>query len=642
MPETRNPSVFVEEIPSGARPMIHVSTSVTAFVGYLKRGPLNSARRVLGMGDFEGIYGRLDADCEVSYAVKQFFLNGGTEALIVRVAADDPATGSGLEPGIASVTMHNEAGQPVLCARAESPGEWGNLLQIDVDYDQVNSAGAFNLKVTQSSPQGGILVTTAVESYRNLSMNPALAGYAVTDVNSASGLIRLEEPPAVTHNDMTSPPAQTGTSSTSGISAVNKNNLDDTINVIVAGNDSNPLSASFNLATGAFTTSSQLRSMLQSALRTVSGLQQATVQLFGDRLRIKPGVADNDAIISFSGALAETLGLAGAGVVENVQAYSLGAGAEHGHQSGVVKGSDGLLPGASELIGSRQGNTGMFALEDVDLFNTLCIPRMASLNTAEATQLITEASIYCEKRNAFLIVDIPEAVNTASEMQDWITENAGLRHKNTAVYFPRIMVADPLDEYQLKARPVSGTLAGIYARIDNSRGVWKAPAGVQANLVGVQALEYNLSHAENGVLNLLGVNALRTLTGFGHLSWGARTLDGGSQRASEWKYIPVRRTALFIEESLLRGTLWVVFEPNDEPLWAQIRLNVGAFMNDLFQRGAFRGASASNAYFVKCDRETTTQADIDRGIVNIMVGFAPLKPAEFVVLTIQQAAGQLA
>jgi phage tail sheath protein FI len=123
---------------------------------------------------------------------------------------------------------------------------------------------------------------------------------------------------------------------------------------------------------------------------------------------------------------------------------------------------------------------------------------------------------------------------------------------------------------------------------------------------------------------------------YGTVVWGARTLQGNDERGSEWKYIPVRRTALFIEESLYRGTQWVVFEPNDEPLWSQIRLSVGAFMQDLFRKGAFQGTTPRDAFFVRCDAETTTQYDIDRGIVNIQVGFAPLKPAEFVIISIQQ------
>jgi phage tail sheath protein FI len=156
----------------------------------------------------------------------------------------------------------------------------------------------------------------------------------------------------------------------------------------------------------------------------------------------------------------------------------------------------------------------------------------------------------------------------------------------------------------------------------------------------VQGLEYVASDSENGVLNPLGLNVLRTFPVIGTVSWGARTMVGADALADEWKYVPVRRLALFIEESLYRGTQWVVFEPNDEPLWAQIRLSVGTFMNNLFRQGAFQGATPNEAYLVKCDATTTTQADIDLGIINIFVGFAPLKPAEFVIIQIQQLAGQ--
>jgi uncharacterized protein len=184
-------------------------------------------------------------------------------------------------------------------------------------------------------------------------------------------------------------------------------------------------------------------------------------------------------------------------------------------------------------------------------------------------------------------------------------------------------------------------MAGLYAATDAGRGVWKAPAGTDVRLRGVQGLDYVLTDRENGALNPLGVNCLRSFPIFGNIAWGARTLDGADQQASEWKYIPVRRLALYLEESLYRGTKWVVFEPNDEPLWAQIRLNVGAFMQNLFRQGAFQGKTPAEAYFVKCDKETTTQNDINLGIVNILVGFAPLKPAEFVIIKVQQMAGQI-
>ena len=162
-----------------------------------------------------------------------------------------------------------------------------------------------------------------------------------------------------------------------------------------------------------------------------------------------------------------------------------------------------------------------------------------------------------------------------------------------------------------------------------------------SGMQGVQDLSLTLTDQENGLLNPLGVNCLRSFPLIGTVVWGARTLQGADALTSQWKYVPVRRTALMIEESLYRGTKWVVFEPNDEGLWGQIRLNIGAFMQTLFRQGAFQGASARDAYFVKCDSSTTTQDDINRGVVNIIVGFAPLKPAEFVIIQIEQMAGQL-
>jgi phage tail sheath protein FI len=232
----------------------------------------------------------------------------------------------------------------------------------------------------------------------------------------------------------------------------------------------------------------------------------------------------------------------------------------------------------------------------------------------------------------------------------WVTaENAvnnisfvdSLRDENAAIFFPRIMAPDPLKEFRLQPFVPSGSVAGVFARTDAARGVWKAPAGIEATLSGAQALTYKLTDGENGQLNPLGVNCLRSFPVTGNVVWGSRTLEGADRLASEWKYLPVRRLALFVEESLFRGTQWVVFEPNDEPLWSQIRLNVGAFMQGLFRQGAFQGTSPREAYFVKCDKETTTQDDINRGIVNILVGFAPLKPAEFVIIKISQIAGEV-
>ena len=210
-----------------------------------------------------------------------------------------------------------------------------------------------------------------------------------------------------------------------------------------------------------------------------------------------------------------------------------------------------------------------------------------------------------------------------------------------AIYFPWVLSADPIGNGANPTilLPPSPFMAGIYARIDNSRGVFKAPAGTDASLTGVQTLEYNLTDGENGVLNPLAINALRTFPIFGPICWGARTLAGADQLADDYKYVPVRRLALFLEESLFRGTQWVVFEPNDEALWAQIRLNIGAFMQDLFRQGAFQGTTPQQAFFVKVDRTTMTQNDIDNGRLIVIIGVAVVKPAEFVIFRLTQFPG---
>lgn len=301
-------------------------------------------------------------------------------------------------------------------------------------------------------------------------------------------------------------------------------------------------------------------------------------------------------------------------------------------------GDDGTLVDATSANFLTQLGTAFDVgglVDRIDLFNLVCIPGLVDGSTISTLQGKVRA------RRAFMILDCgPD--DTASTVSNSLTNKTGTDAQSAAFYFPWVKAPDPLQQNALRTFPPCGFVAGIYARTDSQRGVWKAPAGTEASLTGAAGLAVTISDAENGQLNPHAINCLRTLPVYGNVSWGARTLDGDDARGSEWKYVPVRRTALFIEESLYRGTQWVVFEPNDEPLWAQIRLNVGAFMQGLFRQGAFQGTSPKQAYFVKCDRETTTQADINLGIVNILVGFAPLKPAEFVVLQIQQIAGDLA
>ena len=311
-----------------------------------------------------------------------------------------------------------------------------------------------------------------------------------------------------------------------------------------------------------------------------------------------------------------------------------------GTGTGTVVGSDGDNITKDELNGDAAHDhpKGLLALERVDLFNLLVIPPLA-LGSPISSDVVSAAVAVCEARRAVFIMDPPK---------EWTSVAGALAHLGdlpkssyAALYFPGIRKPNPLRENRLDNFPASGAVAGVIARTDVQRGVWKAPAGQEAVLLGVPELTLKLNDMENGQLNPHGVNCLRSFPATGRVVWGARTLRGEDQLADQWKYLPVRRLALFIEESLYRGTQWVVFEPNDEPLWSQIRLNVGAFMQGLFRQGAFQGTSARDAYFVKCDGQTTTQNDINLGIVNIVVGFAPLKPAEFVIIKIQQLAGQI-
>ena len=295
-------------------------------------------------------------------------------------------------------------------------------------------------------------------------------------------------------------------------------------------------------------------------------------------------------------------------------------------------------------VGSPADQTGLYALDKADIFNILVIPP-DDLAQDVPNDVYAAALDYCVLRRAMLVLDPPLAWDSVADAEAGVRANPyglnGTNTRNAAIYFPRVRTTNPLLNV-VETTPPAGLIAGAYARTDAQRGVWKAPAGIDVALNGTQGLELVLTDEQNGVLNPLGVNCLRSFPIIGRVIWGARTLRGADLLADEYKYVPIRRLALFIEESLYRGTQWVVFEPNDEPLWSQIRLNVGAFMHDLFRQGAFQGQTPRDAYLVKCDKETTTQFDRDRGIVNIVVGFAPLKPAEFVILRIQQLTGQQA
>ncbi|MEO8123644.1 MAG: phage tail sheath C-terminal domain-containing protein [Burkholderiales bacterium] len=653
MVQVSYPGVYIQEKASGVRTITGVATSIAAFVDAFPRGALDEAVQCLGFADFQREFGGIHTLSPASYGIKQFFQNGGGECWVVRVAdgaGTAEATINETAGGGGDDMFRVRAGRQIRGESAVNPGLWGNGLLVEVDYDSSDSVALFNLTVTEVAVSNGRRSVLRSETYRNLTMEPGAPNNALAVVNAGSNIVQLDRDAIATPLPTPWPavapfprPAATGTIG-DPLVAVPASPFGLTVDV---GGGARSITVTY---TGTLDIPG-LRPVLEQALRAAAAsattdaerslIAGASVRLIGRGSVASPyqllvlagrgGTAyDPTATLVFGAPVAATLTNLGLPGAVEVQQHALAGG------------TDGTMPvGAAPITGTLVAKTGLYALEDVDLVNILCLPRAADLSPTDMNALYSEATTYMSSRRGFLLVDIPELTATLDAMQTWLSQNDSLRSRDAAVYFPRTFVPDSVNGNRLRSIGASGTVAGLYARTDATRGVWKAPAGTEARLENVQSLAYTLTDLQNGALNPLGVNCLRTFPVYSHICWGARTLDGADQLASEWKYIPIRRLALFIEESLFRGTKWVVFEPNDEPLWAQIRLNVGVFMNGMFRQGAFQGSTPQEAYFVKCDKETTTQADRNLGIVNIEVGFAPLKPAEFVVITIQQIAGDL-
>ncbi|MBP6237627.1 MAG: phage tail sheath subtilisin-like domain-containing protein [Saprospiraceae bacterium] len=745
------PGVYIQEIPSGVRTITGVSTSIAAFFGTANKGPINKAVTITSFADFERKFGGLASDSEMSYAVKQFYLNGGTQAIITRLVASARK---------ANLKLQTNGGDDVILIESIQGGKYGNNIEILVDYNTPNPLNTFNLIAKYSNATNPS--ENVVETFKDLSMNSDNIRYFKTVINRASNLISA---------DLSNPTfaVPTGTKGFVTSKLVNLSSIDATHNTFrIKINNSEPISITIDLP--APTTLTALKSQIQTKVQALAngaaaisgftcsddglilklesgeGGENSSVEIlpglsndvasvlklgemFGgtqvdatsiirpkempNQASIKSGdisaapanlpSSANSFSISIDGRsprdvsigitdlngtslsvrledIASRIQLAVRALnpgmigfdkftclrdsVDNKLIFSSGSRGSKSSISISQAGTDLLVdklellsssnplrtPGKDEFLqfgsespitdsnryitysGNQTNRTGLFTLEEIDLFNIMCLPGISD------SGILAEAEAYCKKRRAFLIIDAQESDNNPDKIK--IAINNLPKSDSSAVYFPWIKVPDPLNGGQLRTSPPSGTMAGIYAKIDTNRGVWKSPAGTETNLRGVQGLSYILTNEENGLLNPLGINCLRRFPDSGIVSWGARTLRGNDSLADEYKYVPIRRTAYFIEESLFRGLQWVVFEANDENLWSQIRLNVGAFMHSLFTKGAFQGKK-NDAYFVKCDAETTTQTDINNGIVNIVVGFAPLKPAEFVIISLQQIAGNI-
>lgn len=645
MPTLTYPGVYVQEVPGGVRPLQIASTSTAAFVGLAQMGPDDAVLQVTSWTEFQTNYGTFITDGYLAHSVFQYFNNGGQLCYIVRVVRSDAQA--------ASVTVQNRASTPVdgLTISANSKGAWGNYLYLQIQNGTLDPGNEFCISVRRQDDPGVIPPNwqsiTPLEVWDNLSPDPTASNYVVTVLQAQSNLIEAVTPAANTslqhgvhlggfnptvplQNDLSfsinldgdgpqivTLPSAAGTATLAGVASA----IQTAVQALTKLKTSTDPTAFTGFTCVVDSSSGQPRLVL------TSGTTSATSSVL-----IAPALAPaNDATAllqlgpGYGGVSSNGLAVrrpALAGVVQ------IGDSAVAAPVTAVVPGSDGTSAVSETTFGNAFPR-----LDRITDFSLLAVPGEGT------TAMMGLGMAYCANRplqDVFYIGEMASDDDTPAEARSF-RNSLTTANSYGAVYFPWVMALDPTGQSSSPVPlPPSGYVAGLYARIDAHRGVWKAPAGVEASLNGAVGLTVQLSDVEHGTLNPIGVDVIRFFAGAGIVAFGARTVTSDP----EWLYVPVRRTAIMLRVSIYYGIQWAVFEPNDEPLWAQLRLNVGSFMTTLFRQGAFAGTTPSDAFFVKCDAETTTAADQAAGVVNVLVGFAPLRPAEFVVVTISQSAGQ--
>lgn len=641
------PGVYVEEVSSGVRPIEAAGTSTAAFFGVAERGPIGEVKKIFNFTEFQTIYGGFLNGYFLAHSVYQFFNNGGTQCYVGRVA-------SGAETANVTVLDRGTTAQDSITISAVSAGGWGNRTMVVVDSTTADDPdNEFNLTVYQDNPKPDE-DPIPVEGYEDLSMNPDSPDYVETVINTSSKLIRVAINEA--NSNQVAGYSQSGEITLSG-DLLGENQRQFRININNDGYRTVDLTTALesadvsdiNVIRGAIESTIQAMTPLRESTPTDAYTVTVTVEST-NMLRIASGntsaaskveiVSSTDPLTNAAGPL--RLGKRNGGTEvygssamrpQNTAAddyFFLGDDTVADAVSAVQLGSDGTLP-----LGDIDYTNALNLLDTIRDVSLIAVPGIGSPAVADA------GMNYCRNRplsDCFYIADM-DRDDSALEDATQYRNDINTPNSYGAVYFPWLKALDPTG---LSAEPISvppsGYVAGMYSQIDAKRGVWKAPAGTEAVLGGAVGMVTDLTDIQQGNLNKhkKSVCVIRKFPGSGIVLWGARTLSSDP----EYKYIPVRRMAIMLRVSIYNGIQWTVFEPNDEELWSQIRLNIGSFMMTLFRQGAFQGGTPSDAFFVKCDSETTTQADIDLGIVNVLVGFAPLKPAEFVVVKISQKAGE--
>lgn len=646
MPTYLRPGVYIEEIPSGSKPIEAVGTSTAAFVGYATQGTIDTPTLIFKWDDYVRLYGgirdtgtSLQGDA-LGHSVAAFFQNGGSAAYIVRLAVGgQKSQGFVLHPDTADPNNPGPTDR-LVGFTAVNEGTWGDALR--VHFGPGTAAGTFNVRVGTGDGDD----FREIESFRGVSVISGEPTFLGSRINGVSGLITTQI------QDVS--PQFLGTSTSGDLTGLDIEQLNGrTMTVRVDNADPN---RTVTFAADAFDGDSTLGDVadaIETQVRAGAGtpaLQNFTADVqSGNRLVLTSGSRTATSSVAVTGPAGPTnaaalleLSAINGGTERNGR-QSLEAvltrpiGGDPVRRVKLGGGNNGSLPARADY------QKAFSRLEKVRDVSILCVPGQAydSAGKPVVDDAISHAQFM---KNRMVIVDPPPGAELRTEGE---VDALGLPTSTYSVlYYPWTRVANPYFNAEKNPgvptavlAPPSGFAAGMWARIDGRRGVWKAPAGVETRLLGLAGLEYQVEDGEQDQLNPQGVNCLRTLPGFGQVIWGTRTLS--TKADPEWRYVPVRRTAIFIEQSLYNGIQWAVFEPNDHRLWSSLRANIDSFMNGLFRSGAFQGEKASDAYFVRCGLgDTMTQGDIDRGQVIVIVGFAPLKPAEFVIVRIQQKVGQ--
>lgn len=623
-----HPGVYIEEIPSGAKPIEGVSTSVAALIGYTTAGPIGEPTLVHSWDEYKAGFGEIQSDTDhLGLAAFYFFLNGGRDAFIGRLAKDaKPST----LPADTMVGRGAAASDNVVIISAKSSGKAGDALSVNALADA--DGYHFNLRVRQDGE--------VVEVFNGLSMDDSDPSYVLAMVGSNSKYITAALPAGL------SALFKKATSVSGDLTGLAWAGIVEGMTLILNIDNLGAKTITLGPAPGGTYDGSEVAAEIQKQVLALGpNYVGFTCTFAANALTLTSGKQSaSSAVVVRPGALATALklGKTAGGTekhgTEDVVPASMGTVATPTFQA-LTGGDDGAKPGLDDY-------TDFFAkLRKVRDVNIVLLPGQYMPKDGTGNPVVNAALSHCESMGSrMLLIDPPPG----HELDQGATINALSLPTSTysALYYPWVKVANPF--YNRDTNPTvpttltvapSSFAAGIWARTDGTRGVWKAPAGVEASVRGVAALEYVIEDGDQDQLNPEGVNCLRKMPGYGHVIWGTRTL---STRANpEWRYVPVRRTALYIESSIYNGIQWAVFEPNDHRLWSSLRANIGAFMDGMFRAGAFQGQKASDAYFVRCGLgDTMTQDDIDRGQVIAVVGFAPLKPAEFVIVRIQQKVGQ--